>query len=58
MLKEPQLDIGLNRCIDLCPKHIGMVMLLRSMAPRVIITDEIATKGYGSMWQQIQALQL
>jgi len=41
-----QHDVGIHTdVLDLCPKHIGMIMLLRSMSPDVIITDELATKN-------------
>ena len=38
-------NIGVRTCfMDGCPKHIAMEMLLRSMGPDIIITDEIG--GY------------
>ena len=38
----PAFDLGENTDIlDACPKAEGMIMLLRSMAPDVIVTDEI-----------------
>lgn len=38
----PSMDVG-ERCdvADGCPKHLAMERLIRSMSPRVIITDEI-----------------
>lgn len=41
----PQNDIGeLSDVIDNVPKPLGINMLIRSMAPKVIICDEIGTK--------------
>lgn len=42
----PQNDVGFRTDVmDGCPKTLGMEMLLRSMSPNVIITDEIGTHG-------------
>jgi len=41
-LGVPVNDVGLRTdVLDRCPKASGMVMLLRSMAPEIIIADEI-----------------
>lgn len=40
--------------LDGCPKNLGMVMMLRSMSPNVIITDEIGNKGDGDSLRQVQ----
>lgn len=38
----PQLDVGLRTdVLDACPKAVGMPLLLRALAPKVIATDEI-----------------
>ncbi len=42
----PQNDVGKRTdVLDGCPKVTGMLMLLRSMAPGIIVTDEIGDKG-------------
>lgn len=42
----PQLNVGSHTDIlDGCPKSQGMLMLIRAMAPKVIITDEIGSQA-------------
>ena len=49
----PQNDIGMRTdVLDACPKEKGMMLLLRSMAPRVIAIDELGGK------EEIEALRL
>ena len=40
-----QMDVGIRTdIIETCPKDIGIMMVLRSMSPNVIVTDEIGTE--------------
>lgn len=44
----PQLDVGLRTdVIDGCPKVEGIIMAIRGMSPRIIITDEIGNPDDG-----------
>ena len=44
-LGVPQMDVGIRTdIIETCPKDIGIIMLLRSMSPNVIVTDEIGNE--------------
>ena len=44
-LGVPQMDVGIRTdIIETCPKDIGIMMLLRSMSPNIIVTDEIGNE--------------
>ena len=42
--EEINFDLGLNTdVLQFCPKYIGMIMVLRTMNPKIIVTDEIGS---------------
>lgn len=44
----PQNQVGIRTdVLDGCPKTIGLSMMIRSMSPKVVITDEIGNEGDG-----------
>lgn len=48
----PQLDVGPRTdVLDSCPKAAGMIMAVRSMAPDVVVTDEIGRR------EDVEAIQ-
>lgn len=53
----PQNDVGLQTdVLDGCPKAQGMLLLLRSMSPKVIAVDELGKEeDAASLWEMLHA---
>lgn len=52
-LGQPQNEVGMRTdVLDACPKGEGMMMLLRSMSPKVIAIDELGTE------EELQAVRV
>ena len=50
----PQLQLGKRTDVmDACPKSIGMLMMLRSMAPAVMAVDEVGTEEDRNALQEV-----
>ncbi len=50
----PQMDVGFRTdVLDACPKSLGMMLLLRSMSPDIIVTDEIGKMEEISVLEEI-----
>jgi stage III sporulation protein AA len=53
----PQRDVGPRTdVLDACPKAVGMMMMIRSMSPDVLVVDEIGRAEDGeAIWEAIHA---
>ena len=53
----PQFEIGMRTdVLDACPKAQGMIMMIRSMSPGVVATDEIGkSEDVVALYQALQA---